>query len=519
MANSYYKFGVLQKKKTMKMEITLKPAVNWLTAVLLLLPFWGISQSIEKRSFNPADNAAYYLAVRPQGPIRGILVLFNIYQPAEAIPPETKLHNVAYANNLLTIYASLPHSLAADSSAINQINAILKDVVSNFQADTSRFVLAGFGFAGNVVLRYTELTGEHPGQYPVKPKAVFTIASFVDLQGLCHWCEREIKKNYDGGNVGDAKFILNYLTKPEGNIAAASARLKKMTPFDRDADTTGNEKFLTGLPVRLYYDGDITWDLTKRHNSVYDTELADGSELISRLLQAGNKDAELVLSKQPGYRSNGLRNSSALSIVDETDCIRWIFNKLNIFNPGNPQAWKAPYVFPMPERWTMERTSFPPSYSPNVPYKGFEDIHFPPGWGDSKTDDYWTVSYLFRLNGKHNMDAATLQDFLKVYYEGLVADNVPRRHIPKEKLVPINASLKKIKTDKGDLETYSGVISSLDYLAQVPIKLNCRIHLKPGGENFTPLLIEVSPKPYEHPIWQKMEQTVEQFQCGTGKAE
>jgi hypothetical protein len=85
--------------------------------------------------------------------------------------------------------------------------------------------------------------------------------------------------------------------------------------------------------------------------------------------------------------------------------------------------------------------------------------------------------------------------------------------------VPISAGLKKVKPDKGDLETYTGVISSLDYLTQVPIRLNCRIHLKPGGENFTPVLIEVSPKPYEHPIWQKMEETVLQFQCGTKNAE
>ena len=498
---------------------TTRTVIFGLIAFMFLSPFAGFGQSIEKRLFNPADPGDYYLAIRPQGKIRAVLVMLNIYQPAEAIPPETKLHNVAYANGLLTVYASLPHSLAADSPAIGRINAVIKDVVANFSADTSRFVLAGYSYAGNIVLRYTELAYAHPGQYPVQPKAVFTIASFIDLSGICHWCEREIKKNYDRANVGDARFVLNNLTGREGSIKGASARLKEMTPFDREADTIGNEQFLTGLPVRLYYDGDLTWDLTVRHNSIYDMEVADGSELVSRLLQAGNKNAELVLSRQPGYRSNGQRNSTAYSLVDETDCIRWIFDKLNILNPNNPQAWKAPYVFPMPEGWTMERTEFPPAYSPNVPYKGFEEIHFPPGWGDAKTEDYWTVSYLFRLNGKQEINANTLQDFLKVYYEGLIADNVPRRHIPKEKLVPVSASLKKVKPDKGDVETYIGVVNSLDWLAQAPIQLNCRIHLKPGGDRFTPLLIEVSPKPYEHPIWQKMEQTASPFQCGTGKAE
>jgi len=275
---------------------------------------------------------------------------------------------------------------------------------------------------------------------------------------------------------------------------------------------------LRTLPVRLYYDGDLTWELNEQHHSVYDMGLADGSELVTRLLGTGNNDAELVLSKRPGYRSNGLRNSLSYSIVDETDCIQWIFKKLNIFNPGNPSAWQAPYIFPMPEHWTLERTSFPPAYSPNVPYKGFEEIHFPPGWSNANSDEYWTVSYLFRLKGKLAINVNSLQDFLKIYYEGLITDNIPRRNIPKEKLVPISAIVKKVKPDAGDSETYTGIIHSLDYLAQVPIQLNCKLHLKPGGDDFTALLIEVSPKPFEHPVWQKMEKSTEQFRNGTGEA-
>lgn len=500
------------------MKIKITWVLSRIVPAFFLLPFTVCGQVIEKQAFNPANTADYYLAVKPQGSIKGVLVVLNTFRPPETIPPETKLHNVAYANNILTVYASMTHSLVADSIAINRINAILNDVIKRYPVDTSRFALAGYNFVGNIALRYTELAYEHPAHYPVQPKAVFTADAFVDLLGVCHWCEREIKKNYNSNNTGDAKFILNYLTGKEGSISGASEKLKKLSPFDRETATPGNERFLASVPVRLYYDYDLQWELKKRHNSVYDTDLADGSELVSRLLGAGNSDAELVLAKQPGYLSNGNRSPGAPSIVDETDCIQWLVRQFNILNPAMPIAWKAPYVFPVPNEWTVERTGFPPSYSPNVPYKGFEEIHFPPGWGNSGTEDYWTVSYLFRLNGKQAVNAAFLQDFLKAYYEGLIADNVPRRNIPKEKLVPIAASLKKITPDKGDLETYTGIVNSLDYLAQVPIKLNCRVHVKPGGENFTPLLIEVSPKPYLHPIWQKMEQTIERYNNGTQKA-
>ena len=83
-------------------------------------------------------------------------------------------------------------------------------------------------------------------------------------------------------------------------------------------------KIPANVPVRLYYDTDIEWQLKNRRNSFYDTKMADGSELINRLLLAGNNEAEFIASKQPGLRSNGMRHPNSISIVNEVECIHWI---------------------------------------------------------------------------------------------------------------------------------------------------------------------------------------------------
>lgn len=171
------------------------------------------------------------------------------------------------------------------------------------------------------------------------------------------------------------------------------------------------------------------------------------------------------------------------------------------------------YVFPIPDGWSVERTPVPPPFSPNVPYKGFEEIHFPPGWANKKSENYWTVSYLFRLEGRPKMNAATLQKFLNSYFEGLIADNVRRRNIPKDKPVPVNAALKKDRKNKSDGKNYIGTIASFDYLSQVPLTLNCKAHIHSSKKNITSLFIEISPKPYEHAIWQTMEQSVQHFKA------
>jgi hypothetical protein len=44
----------------------------------------------------------------------------------ESLLAETKLHNVAYVNDILTIVASSKQKLYADSAAIKRITAVLK---------------------------------------------------------------------------------------------------------------------------------------------------------------------------------------------------------------------------------------------------------------------------------------------------------------------------------------------------------------------------------------------------------
>lgn len=291
---------------------------------------YGFSQNSEKIFFNDKDSANdYYLAVRPlSGNIKGAQVLFRSFIAPEDVLPETKLHNVASANDILTIFASSKQALSADTISIERINIILKHVAQNFHVDTSKFVIGGFEYAGNIVLRYTELAYQNPSQFLIHPKAVFAINCPVDIIALWHLSEREIKKNYFPGVVGDAKYTLNDFTNKYGSLNDNLQKYIYWSPFYKDAETIGNEQYLKNIPLRLYYDVDINWQLNTRRNSFYDTYIPDGSELINRLLLLGNNDAEFVAAKQPGMRSNGLRNTDSWSIVDEVDCIQWMKKRL-----------------------------------------------------------------------------------------------------------------------------------------------------------------------------------------------
>ncbi len=482
-------------------------------AIFLIIPQAAYNQNTEKIVFNSSDSANdYYLAVPPlSGNIRGVQVLLFSYNSPEFILQETKLQNVAYGNDLLTIIASMKTALWADSSSVTRINLILKNVIGHFTADTSKFVLGGFMYSGNIALRYTELCYENPSAYPLLPKAVFAIDCPVDLLSLTEWCNREIQKNYFPGNVGDAKIILKALTDQLGTVSEHREKYIQLSPFYRDSKAMGNEQFLKHVPVRLYYDTDINWELKNRRNSYYDTYIPDGSEMVNRLLLAGNNEAEFVPSRLPGVRSNGTRNPHSWSIVDEVDCIHWIKEKLKIFNP---QTYSPVYFLPVPNRWSTEVFSLPPDFAKQLSLRGVEDLRFFEGWGDPESEDHWSYAFLWWQEGNAEIDAAFLEGNLKTLFTGLIGRNIAQRKIPQEKTFPVEVKMHSIKTAPGDLKTFEGTSHMLNYITQTPMTLNLRIHYRDcSDKTHQSILFEISPKPFDHPNWQKLDQLNAEFKC------
>jgi hypothetical protein len=480
---------------------------------ILFLPSFIYCQAIEKVIVDEKDSTSgYYLAIQPQSKnIRGVMVLLTSFLPPEGLLPETKLHNTASVNDILTIVASTKQKFYADSAAITRLTMILKHAASKYSADISKFVLAGYGEAGNIALRYTELSYENPSAYLVQPKAVVGIDTPVDLFGLWHWAERQIKKNYWPGAVGDAKYYLDVMTKENGTIYTNPEAYKKLSPFNRAEQAIGHERYLQQVAIRLYYDTDIEWQLKNRRNSFYDTKMADGSELINRLLLAGNDHAEFIASKQPGLKSDGTRHPNSISIVNEVECIHWIKKNLGIFDA---HTWVSPYQLAIPNGWTTERFSLPPGFAPGVIYKGVEDIRFAPGWGDTKSEEHWTYGFLWWLEGSPKLSATGLQASLEAYYGGLVLQN--SEAIPPGKLVPVTTNVKKTNTAAGDVETFQATIRMTDYHTGRPMILNCLIHIKEcKDQQHTAAWFEVSPQAFGHPVWKQMNAVGADFNCKT----
>lgn len=173
----------------------------------------------------------------------------------------------------------------------------------------------------------------------------------------------------------------------------------------------------------------------------------------------------------------------------------------------------ADYKFDVPKGWGIEKIHFPIEFAPQIPYKGFEDLRFTPGWEHTTSEEHLSYTFLWWLEGAIKVDTAVLKEHLDNYYFGLLLRNVRERHIPANKVIRPTATITKVETEADDTETYTGTITVLDYLnmAYPALILNCIIHLK-GCNKYTAIIFEISP-PLGHKIWQQLNQLEEGFVC------
>lgn len=289
------------------------------------------AQNYERAEFDPSILDSYYLAVKPTtDELNGVLVLLPGFgQDAESIFPESKLHNVAYANGILTIAIAGGRKLYADESVIEKLNQALEHVKTNYNVSANQFVIGGYSAGGTISLRYAEYCNQYSDTAPIQPKGVFAVDSPVDLFGIWNYFQREIRKDYSEAGVGEAKFISEIMINEIGEPETNKDKYNELTPFSSSLTEPGNEQYLTSMAVRFYEDIDVTWQLKNRRRSLYDSNALDASELINRLLLQGNENAEFLTSKSPGYRSSGLRHPHSWSIVDEVELIQWSLRVLS----------------------------------------------------------------------------------------------------------------------------------------------------------------------------------------------
>jgi len=65
---------------------------------------------------------------------------------------------------------------------------------------------------------------------------------------------------------------------------------------------------------------------------------------------------------------------------------------------------------------------FPLPFAKQLAHRGVEELRFPPGFMDAKSDARWSYAFAWRLDDPAKLDAAALAGELTAYFRGLLTE-------------------------------------------------------------------------------------------------
>ncbi|TWI98654.1 MORN repeat protein [Mucilaginibacter frigoritolerans] len=287
-------------------------------------------------SNNVTPDSLYYYSLPPKGPIKGTLVLLpSSGESAESVICCNKeLIQLASESHILTLILSINKGdIDGDNTTLNFLNKAFKEITAIYHVPKDKFILSGLSGGGMLALRYTEISREDSTKTFLVPVAVIGIDPPVDIAGLYNTSKRFISMNDGRANLSagrlnglrESKSIVNSCNKVYGGSPDQyPEQYIKRSMYSRSQKDGGNAKYLVKVPIRLYCDPDILWQLKERNRDYYDMNAADLSAMINFLNLNGNDNAELIPALGKGYRLDGTRHPHSWSIVSPSDCIDWI---------------------------------------------------------------------------------------------------------------------------------------------------------------------------------------------------
>jgi hypothetical protein len=211
---------------------------------------------------------------------------------------------------------------------MNFLNTTFTDVIKKYKVPKNKFVIGGLSLGGMLALRYSEYAYDGASHNTVIiPKAVFGADPPVDLVTLYQQFTGGVGRNFSKDTSEEAKFYIKRMLKQFGGTPEQHPEnYFKYSMYSRSEKDGGNARFLKTIPVRIYCDPDIDWQMKYKHRDYYDMNAPDQTAMIIQLQLMGNTKAEFINALGKGHRLDGSRHPHSWSIIEPADCLNWILD-------------------------------------------------------------------------------------------------------------------------------------------------------------------------------------------------
>ena len=167
------------------------------------------------------------------------------------------------------------------------------------------------------------------------------------------------------------------------------------------------------------------------------------------------------------------------------------------------QKEESRYLFEIDSTWTREIFPFPIGFAQDIPYEGFEDAIFTPGWAKPESPQYWSYVIGWAIQAEKPLETTDLEVNMERYFNGLM--RVAEQQKENEAVLPTTALFVNTETH-GDETFFTGKIRVYDnFKGKQMMTLYFQVHQYFCPESKAGVLVfRCSIKPFEDAIWEEL---------------
>ena len=164
-----------------------------------------------------------------------------------------------------------------------------------------------------------------------------------------------------------------------------------------------------------------------------------------------------------------------------------------------------PEILLEPATWEFERFELPPSFAPEITYKGAEELRFAPGMFNKDSANYFSYVFVTQIDQITPITQKDIQNYLVWYYKGLCSITARDRKLSIDS-TKITAEVKRTVIENARVSGYDGIVNLFGVFADgAPVKLNILISVVDNlATKKTFLFFLVSPRDRKDPIWKDL---------------
>jgi len=288
------------------------------------------------------------------------------------------------------------------------------------------------------------------------------------------------------------------------------------------AQTAGDEPGTIGAAFAQLYDDD---QANKRGELVV-LVVADGFPAAKAGIQLGDVVLKVNGSPVGGRELQKIERKDIRGAVGTT-------LKLSLLRPANGKEMDVNLTrvaFPMQENpasdlfhyslkgsWRVERVNFPLPWSPQISYRGLEDLAFAPEFDDTSSPYYHSYLFFWWLEGTVAVTPSQLQSDLSVYFRGLCEQRGRNYHFTPD-LSQVSVSYHPDPHGPASFggspaQSFRGVVKFYDTHGKVITLQSEVVAAACPQSSHTAVFFGQSQESGDAAIWRRMDAIRDTFQC------